>query len=164
MRQDQRKLSSVGPLVLSLAVLAITSAAYGQLSVPQSNAATVASATTVGASSGRPSALEIEQNIIGLQIAELQRQVNDAQRCIATASLPQVLTDPQGNVNRVPQTDIVNCTRQLGQLERQLGRLQRKAAQLAKDATFQSVQLQGLLRAQQIRQRTQRPGLPSTNP
>ena len=154
MRRNRRKVASIGLLVLGLVALAIVPAAVGQ----QSSAGT-ASARQVTASSGRPSAFEIEQNIINRKIAELQRQVNEAQRCIETASMPQILTDPQGNINRVPQTDIVNCTRQLEQLERQLVSLQRQAAQLSRDAAFQASQLQGLLRLQQIRQRTQQPGL-----
>lgn len=107
---------------------------------PQSQAV---SAKPVTRSSGRPSSMEIKQNALAQQQAILQGRLREVRRCITDASLPQVLRDPEGNMNRVPQTDLVDCTRKLSQLERQLKSLARQAAQLAQDAQFEGMELQG---------------------
>jgi hypothetical protein len=101
-----------------------------------------ARATPVASTSGRPSTFQIESNILEQQAARLQSQITIAQRCIAEASQPIVLRDPQGNVNIVPQTDVVNCTRRLVELQRQLVQLQRKSEQLSRDAQAAAITLQ----------------------
>lgn len=93
-----------------------------------------ATATPVSPSTGRPSTIQIRENILNQKRRALNSQIQVAERCIANASRPQVLRDPQGNVNIVPSTDIVNCTRTLKALERQLAGLAREAQQLAQDA------------------------------
>ena len=71
-------------------------------------------ATPVVPSTGRPSTIQIRQNILNQKRRALNSQVQVAQRCIANASRPEVLRDPEGNVNIVPSTDIVNCTANSG--------------------------------------------------
>lgn len=131
--------------VLGLVGVLTASAAMGQQVAP------AASATEVTQSSGRPSTIQIKQNFLEQQLAFLQRQIDDAQRCIANSSNPTILRDPEGNLNRVPKTDLVNCTRQLAQLQDQLARLQRQSQQLAQDAQVQAAAVQRKL--QQARTR-----------
>lgn len=99
-------------------------------------------ATPAVSSSGRPSTIRIKQNILEKKQEALQRQVDEALRCIANASKLQTLRDPQGNINSVPQTDIVNCTRLLRTYQRELQSLLRQSARLGDDATASSLQLQ----------------------
>lgn len=101
-----------------------------------------ATATAVSPSSGRPSTIQIRQNILNQKRRALNSQVEVAQRCITNASQPTVLRDPQGNVNIVPSTDIVNCTRTLEALLRQLASLARESERLAQDAQAQAAALQ----------------------
>lgn len=114
-----------------------------------------ASATPATPSSGRPSTIQIKQNMLMQQVAILQRQLIEVRRCISTASLPQVLRDPSGFVNRVPQTDIVNCSRQLQTITRKLARLNRESSQLVQDAQMQAITLQRLVAAQKAKARQQ---------
>jgi hypothetical protein len=99
-------------------------------------------ATPTAASSGRPSTIQIKQNILEKKQEALQRQVDDALRCIENASNLQTLRDPQGNINLVPQTDLVNCRRQLLTYQRELQSLLRQSSRLGADATAASLQLQ----------------------
>ncbi|MGO9571420.1 MAG: hypothetical protein ACLP5H_28180 [Desulfomonilaceae bacterium] len=103
-----------------------------------------ASATPEVPSSGRPSSVQIQQNILNQKRRALNSQIDVAQRCIANASRPEVLRDPEGNVNIVPSTDIVNCTRTLEALLRQLDGLGREAQRLAQDAQVEAAALQRL--------------------
>ncbi len=114
-----------------------------------------ASATPATPSSGRPSTIQIKQNILLQQVALLQRQLIEVRRCLYTASLPQVLRDPSGFVNRVPQTDIVNCRRQLDIITRKLTSLSRQSNQLVQDAQMQAIAMQRLLAAQKAKARQQ---------
>jgi len=101
-----------------------------------------AAATPVNTSTGTPSAFTIKQQILEQQQAEIQRGLTELTRCISTASLDVVLRDPSGQINRVPQTDLVNCRRALSVLERRLQRLSRAAAQLSRDAQAQAIALE----------------------
>ena len=105
-------------------------------------ATTSAAATPVNTPSGGPSSLEIDQNSLAFRQAALKRELREIQRCIANASNPIILRDPQGNINRVPQLDLQNCSNRLVQLQRQLTSLQRQANALAQDAQFQAIVLQ----------------------
>jgi hypothetical protein len=109
---------------------------FGQSSVfsPSSSAA----ASGASAPSGRPSAFTIKQNFLAMQIEAIGREIRDAERCVANATNPVTLRDTAGNINRVPQTDALDCGRRLGQLTRQLQSLQRKADALARDAEQQA--------------------------
>lgn len=138
---------------LSVAPVYAQAQISGAAVVPPSGAR--ASATPATASSGRPSTIQIKQNIILQQVAILQRQLIDVRRCIYTASLPQVLMDPTGMVNRVPQTDIVNCSRQLQTITRKLASLSRESSQLLQDAQMEAFTLQRLLEAQKAKARQQ---------
>lgn len=104
-----------------------------------------AAATPARASSGKPSTIQIRQNILSQQIALVQRQIIEVRRCIYTARLPQVLRDPSGFVNKVPEVDLVNCSRQLQQLTRRLVGLSRESSQLVQDAQMQAISIQRLL-------------------
>ncbi len=99
-------------------------------------------ATPVVPSTGTPSSVQIRQNILNQKRRALNSQIDVAQRCIKNASRPEVLRDPEGNVNIVPSTDIVNCTRTLEALLRQLDGLAREAQQLAQDAQVVATNLQ----------------------
>jgi len=125
------------------------------VSAPCAYAQARASATPATPSSGRPSTIQIKQNILMQQVALLQRQLIEVRRCLYTASLPQVLRDPSGFVNRVPQTDIVNCSRQLDIITRRLASLSRQSNQLVQDAQMQAITLQRLLAAQKAKARQQ---------
>ncbi len=107
----------------------------------QSAPSQAASAKPAIQSSGRPSSFQIKENILTQKSAILQGQLREVKRCITDASLPQTLRDPQGNINRVPQTDLVDCTRKLNQLQRQFQALARQGSQLAEEAKFQGEQL-----------------------
>ncbi|MBI5570137.1 MAG: hypothetical protein HY914_09345 [Desulfomonile tiedjei] len=134
-------------------LVAILSLVFGATSFAQQSRS--ATATAVRPPSGGGGTAEIAQNALTFKRAELTRQLREIQRCISDASNPIVLRDPQGNINRVPQTDLINCARKLGQLQRQLSSLQRQSNALAQDATFQSILLQDAL---QIAQRKVRAG------
>jgi len=112
-----------------------------------------AAATAARASSGRPNTVQIKQNILSQQIALIQRQLIEVRRCLYTSRLPQVLRDPQGFLNRVPETDLVNCGRRLQQLTRQLAGLSRQSSQLVQDAQMQAISIQRLLEEQKRRAR-----------
>lgn len=99
-------------------------------------------ATPVVPSTGRPSTIQIRQNILNQKSRALNSQIQVAETCIKNASRPEVLRDPQGNVNIVPSTDIVNCTRTLEALLRQLDGLTREAQRLAQDAQLEAATLQ----------------------
>jgi hypothetical protein len=114
-------------------------------SVAQSS---TAAATPVSPSTGRASSIAIRQNILAMKQASILRQIKEAQLCIQNAANPTILRDPQGNINRVPSTDLTNCSRRLAQLQTQLQGLAREAKQLSVDAQFQAAQLQGKLQRQ----------------
>ena len=101
-----------------------------------------ATATPMVPSVGRPSSIQIRQNILNQKRRALNSQIEVAQRCIQNASQPQTLRDPEGNVNIVPKTDIVNCSRTLEALLRQLDGLAREAQQLAQNAQAEASVLQ----------------------
>jgi hypothetical protein len=101
-----------------------------------------AAATPTVPSFGRPSSIQIRQNILNQKRRALNSQIEVAQRCIKNASDPQTLRDPEGNVNIVPKTDIVNCARTLEALLRQLDGLAREAQQLAQNAQAEASTLQ----------------------
>ena len=105
-------------------------------------------ATPVSPSTGRASSIAIRQNILAMKQASILRQIKEAQLCIQNAANPTILRDPEGNINRVPSTDLVNCSRRLAQLQSQLQTLARDTKQLSLDAKFQAAQLQGKLQRQ----------------
>ncbi len=113
-----------------------------------------ATATPFSASSGTPSTISIQENILKQKVAQVKAQMVEAERCIATASMPQVLRDPQGNTNAVPQRDIINCTREFNALSRQLSALNRQASKLSQDASAQALMLNRLARKAEYFRRT----------
>jgi hypothetical protein len=125
----------------------------GALAVTVSTAQQVpsSSATPATQSSGRPSTIAVKQDFLRQRQAILERDVEESLRCIESASNPQTLRDPEGNINRVPQTDLVNCTRRLAQLRRQLDSLAREAKQLAQDAQVQANAVQRKLQQTKTR-------------
>lgn len=131
--------------VLGIVAILGTSAVMGQDVTPS------ASATETTQSSGRPSTLKIKQNFLQKRLALLQRQIDDARRCIANASNPTLARDPEGNLNRVPKTDLVNCTRELNRLLNELSSLQRDSAQLAIEAQAASAAIERRLRQERTK-------------
>jgi hypothetical protein len=118
----------------------------GLLSAPLSIAqSSSASATPASPSAASASTLTIRGNILVMKQADIQRQIKDAELCIKNASNPTILRDPQGNINRVPSTDLVNCTRTLVRLRRQLRAVANQANQLSVEANFRAARAQRLL-------------------
>ena len=66
-------------------------------------------ATPVSSSTGRASSIAIRQNILAMKQASILRQIKEAQLCIQNASNPTILRDPEGNINRVPSTDLTTA-------------------------------------------------------
>jgi hypothetical protein len=126
-------------LVLLSGLLILVSSAWGQTT------STNASAQPASRSSGQPSALEIQENALNMQLAQIEGDLREVKRCISNASNPQVLRDFNGNINRVPQVDLVDCSRRLKQLERQLAGLKRQATSLSLDAQYKTQRLQRVL-------------------
>jgi len=123
-------------LVLKALLLAVL---LGLTAVTCASGQTVsASATQSGRSSGTPSTLQIKQNFLSINEASIQRQMRAALRCIANAR--QNLRDLRGNINRVAQTDLINCGRKVAQLQRLLERMGRKAGRLAVEAEALALQ------------------------
>jgi hypothetical protein len=114
-----------------------------------------ASATQVTTSSGRPSSIGIKQNILKQKQAALARELTEVARCIRTSGQSQVLRDPEGNVNIVPDIDVTNCARRLAQLLRQQSSLGRAANQLAQDAQAQANSAQRALEQARTKARLQ---------
>lgn len=99
--------------------LAATSSAFGQaVTEPRVNA-------SVGTG-------QILQNFLTIQRSALQRELRVLNRCIVNAR--ENLRDIQGNINRVAQTDLLNCSRRLQQLRRAEARLARLAERRAAEA------------------------------
>jgi len=109
-----------------------------------------ASATPVTSPSAAPSPFTIRQNFLRQQASTIQIDIRAAQRCIQIAQ--QTLVDVEGNINRVAQTDLVNCGRRLAQLAEALTKLDRTSAKLAQDAAAQAQIAAGLLKQQQALQ------------
>ncbi len=120
---------------------------------PTSSTTGNAVATPVSVSSSAPSSFKIRANILAQKQAALLAQIEVAQRCIRTSSLPTVLRDPEGNLRTVPQTDIVNCTRTLNSLQRQLASLARESAKLSADAEAAAFRLESLQQQSMVRAR-----------
>jgi len=115
----------------------------------QTATGTSAPATEARASSGRPSTIQIRQQFLKQQQAAIQSELREVQRCIKNSRLFVVLIDQQGRINRVPQTDLVNCSRRLAQLQRQILSLARKAEDLARDAQYKAMLLEDALREEE---------------
>jgi hypothetical protein len=94
-------------------------------------------------SSSQPSGLAIRQKILALRQARLERELNVVSRCLKQAQLQ--LRDINGNINRVASTDLINCGRQLRQVQRKLASLGREAAALSRRAEAQAFLLESLI-------------------
>ncbi|MGC8603003.1 MAG: hypothetical protein ACP5VS_04860 [Desulfomonilaceae bacterium] len=114
-----------------------------------------ASATPVNRTSGAPSPTAIKQNILLQQQASINQAIAVAKACVKNASLPQVLRDPQGNVNTVPSTDLTNCTRQLSALMDQLAANQKALNNVAQDAQMEAARAAAGASQQKLEQRIQ---------
>jgi len=133
-----------------LAVLGLTAALWVPAAIAQ-EVSPSASATGVTLSSGRPSTIQIKQNFLRKRVALIERQIDDARRCIANASNPTLARDPEGNLNRVPKTDLVNCTRELSRLLNDLASLQREVTQLSVEAQAASAAIQRRLQQERTK-------------
>jgi len=142
----------MGPTIKFFSFLFLAGLLSAPLSMAQSSSA---SATPVSPSAGGASSLAIRQNILAKKQAEILRQIKEAQLCIQNAANPTLLRDPEGNINRVPSTDLTNCTRALAQLQSQLQILAREAKQLSVDAQFRATQVQRQLQQRKTQQTLQ---------
>ena len=124
---------------------------------------TSAAAKTTSRSSSTPSTYAVKQHFIAQQQARIQGEIREAKRCIANASNTQVVRDPEGNINRVPQVDLIDCSRRLQQLTRQLATLERSATALARDAEVAGMRLEEMARSAVRQKRTQSNGTQSSN-
>jgi hypothetical protein len=124
-----------------ITILAVSSPLAQQLS---------ASATPVTTPSTAPSPFTIRQHFLSQQAATIQIDIRAAQRCVQNAT--QTFFDVVGNINRVAQTDLVNCGRRLAQLQEALTKLGRTSAKLAEDAAAEAEIIAGLLKQQQMLQ------------
>jgi hypothetical protein len=135
-------------LIAAVSVLFV-SAVYAQgLTSAASSAAAKAVSTPSG---GRPSTIKVRQNIIAQKAAALQRELKELQRCITNASQLQTLRDPEGNINIVPQNDLVNCTRRLKDLQRRQDSLNREIAALSTDVQPVAAAAQRIARQAQLK-------------
>ncbi|MCA1961794.1 MAG: hypothetical protein LDL33_13495 [Desulfomonile sp.] len=75
---------------------------------------------------------QILGNFLTIERAAIQRELRVVTRCIRMAR--ENLRDIQGNINRVAQTDLLNCNRRLQQLLRDEAKLGRIAARRAAEA------------------------------
>ncbi len=114
-------------LIMTLLVLFVSDAYAQQQPQAASSAAAKAVSTPSG---GRPRTIQIRQNIIAQKAAAIQSELKELQRCVTNASNLQSLRDPEGNVNIVPQNDLLNCTRRLQDLQRRQDSLNREIAAL----------------------------------
>jgi hypothetical protein len=134
-----------------LAFFGLSMALAVPAAMAQSAATPSSSARETTVSSGRPSTIKIKQDILQKRLDLLQREIEDAQRCIANASNPTLARDADGNLNRVPKTDGVNCARELNRLLFKLASLQREATQLSMDAQAASAAIQRRLQQERTR-------------
>ncbi len=119
-------------------ILALASTVQGQTAS--------ASAKASSPSVGTPSTFTIKQHFLAQQQARIQGEIREVRRCIANASNTQVVRDPEGNLNRVPQVDLIDCSRRLQQLTRQLQILTRSADRVSQDAAVASARASNLAR------------------
>lgn len=91
-----------------------------------------------------PSRFEIQRNFLTIERSNLTRQVRQLERCIRIAR--QNLVDIQGNINRVAQTDLINCGRRLVMLLRKQQKLVRLSERLEAEALIELEMLSQLLR------------------
>ena len=114
---------------------------------------------------GRRTALQrSNENMLLQQQASINQAITVAKACIKNASLPQVLRDPQGNVNTVPNTDLVNCTRKLTALLNDLAANQKALNNLSQDAEMEASRIVAQTNQLKLQQRLQilNNGLPMT--
>ncbi|MEJ2718393.1 MAG: hypothetical protein P8182_14870 [Deltaproteobacteria bacterium] len=108
----------------------------------QTSAATASSSAS--AISSAPSPYAIGQNFISIEQAGLTRKARQLERCIRNAQ--ENLVDIQGNINRVAQTDLLVCGRELQIVLRKQQKLVRTSSRMAAEAQIQYQILSQLLR------------------
>jgi hypothetical protein len=149
-------MKTIGRLTGLTLILILAAAVQGHA------ASASASAKATSRSSGTPSTYAVKQHFIAMEQARIRGQIREAERCIANASNTQVVRDPEGNLNRVPQVDLIDCARSLQQLTRQLATLARKADQLTRDAEVAAIRLEGIAEEALRQERTQPSGSQSS--
>lgn len=75
---------------------------------------------------------EIALNFVSMKQAALARDIRSTSRCINNAR--EHLRDIQGNINRVAQTDLLNCQRRMQQLLRDQAEMTRQFKRVSADA------------------------------
>jgi hypothetical protein len=130
-----KSLVTVLVLFALFCVLSIDCAKAQQVSTAPERAGTITSA---------PSRFEIQRNFLTIERSNLTRQFRQLERCIRNAR--QNLVDVQGIVNRVAQTDLINCGRRLEILLRKQRKLTRLSTRLEAEAEIEFEILSQLLR------------------
>lgn len=138
-------------LLVAACCLFVSAVSVGEC--PGQTSGSTAKATPVTASSSRPNGIQIKQNILAQKRAAINNELREVQRCLADASQPIALRDPQGNLNRVPQNYLLNCGRRLAELQRQLESLGRQAAMLSQDSEILRMATLRKYQAEQLKQR-----------
>ncbi|HTY25565.1 MAG TPA: hypothetical protein VMC85_20720 [Desulfomonilaceae bacterium] len=134
--------------------------------IPQAAPSAAATQVTIP-TGGRPTPIQIRQNILAQKAAALAAQLKEIQRCILNASQLQTLRDPEGNINIVPQNDLTTCARRLQDLQRQQDSLNREIAAFNLDVQPVAAAAQRLARQAALQKRLQAltgtvSGIPST--
>ncbi|MCX5873106.1 MAG: hypothetical protein NTY51_07720 [Deltaproteobacteria bacterium] len=144
--------------ILFLCAISVDIVSAQQWSINSSalNSSSAGATPTVKTPPYAPSSIAIQQNILAQQRASIQQAITVAKTCIKNASVPQTLRDPQGNVNIVPQTDLVNCTRTLNALLRQLASNQQATINLSQDAQLEAIKLTRKKTTVDLQKRVQR--------
>ncbi|HTY25696.1 MAG TPA: hypothetical protein VMC85_21380 [Desulfomonilaceae bacterium] len=142
-------------VVLFLSLVPMIGAQQQSVQTIQQAASSAAAKAVSTPSTGRPSAIQIRQNILAQKAATLQSQLQEIQRCILNASQSQTLYDPSGNINIVPQNDLTNCTRRLKDLQRQQDSLNRELSALSMDAQPVAAAAERLARQAALKQKIQ---------
>ena len=110
----------------------------------QQSSAVSTAAQSSSAAATAPSRFQIQRNFLTIDRAAITRQVRQLERCIRNAR--ENLVDIQGNVNRIAQTDLINCGRELEMLLRKQDRLARRAGRIETEALLEAEILAQTLR------------------
>ncbi len=95
--------------------------------------------------STQPSTFAVRRDILNIQRAQIERQLDIALRCIRKAQ--EEIQGPRATINRVPLRDLERCTQEVKRLTRRLQGLGREGEKLAMD-----IEARILTRIQQVTQ------------
>lgn len=135
--------------VIALMVSILVGVLFADCARAQQSTSVSTAAQRSNAAATAPSRFEIRRNFLTIDRADLTRRARQLERCIRNAR--ENLTDIQGNINRVAQTDLINCSRALEMLLRKQQRLTRRASRLETEAQLEAeIIAQTLQRASRV--------------